>query len=342
MLNFRFSEEYIQLDLFHDFGLADRESVVSEYIERISSNRAKPIFDTQHLSHLVGYSEQFLFSVSASPVHFYREYKIAKKSGGLRTLNEPLPTLKAVQKVIVHDIFRDVEPHKAAKAFRKNHTLRGNAVIHRRRPFMLKVDIKDFFSNIDQHAIYTLFYETGYTEQVARLLTGLCTLNGCLPQGAPTSPMLSNLAMRSFDNAVFEHCVQNEIFYTRYADDMTFSAVDERVRNIIPFIRSELKKCRLQINEKKTSFSGTGARKYLTGVVVNERLNILKEDRKNLRQEMYYIRKFGINGHLRKTENHSSNYIDRLAGRLNFAFFITKEAHFQEDMRYLQELKKVL
>ncbi|MBB4288100.1 RNA-directed DNA polymerase [Rhizobium leguminosarum] len=342
MLNFRFSKEYVQLDLFDDFGNEDRGAVVQQYIKCISDNKAKPILDTQHLSKLVGYTEQFLFSVSASPLHFYREYKIAKKNGGVRTLNEPLPTLKAVQKFIAGEILNDVEPHKVAKAFRKNHTLRGNAVIHRRRPFMLKIDIKDFFSNITEHAIYTMFFEIGYTRQVSRLLTGLCTLNNGLPQGAPTSPMLSNLVMREFDHTVFEHCVQNDIFYTRYADDMAFSASDDRVKSLIPFIRSELKKYGLEINQKKTSYSGPGARKYVTGIVVNERLNVLRIDRKNIRQEMYYIRKFGINGHLRKTNNSSPNYVDRLMGRLNFAFFVTKEPHFLEDMRYLKELKKVL
>jgi len=341
MLNFRFAQEYVQLDLFDDFGAEDRKTTVQQYVDFISANRAKPIFDTEHFSRLVGYAEQFLYSVSASPSHFYREFKIPKKSGGVRTLNEPLPTLKAVQKFIVNEVLCDVEPHKAAKAFRKNHTLRGNAVIHRRRPCMLKVDIKDFFSNIDEHSIYTLFYNIGYTRQIARLLTGLCTLNNGLPQGAPTSPMLSNLVMRDFDNTLFESCVENGIFYTRYADDMTFSAADDRVKSLLPLIRSELKKNRLTINNEKTSFSGPGARKYVTGIVVNERLNILRDERKRLRQEMYYIRKFGINGHLRKTEISRANYIDHLVGRLNFAYFVTKEPGFLEDMRYLQELKNI-
>lgn len=342
MLNFVFAQEYVQLDLFDNFGGEDREGIVRNYIDAIVANQAKPILDTQHLSRLAGYSEHFLFSVSASPEHFYREYKIAKKSGGVRTINEPLPTLKAVQKVIITDFLRDVEPHKTAKAYRKNHTLRGNAVIHRRRPYMLKIDIKDFFSNIDAHAIYSLFYALGYTSQVARLLTGLCTLNNGLPQGAPTSPLLSNLVMRDFDDAVFAHCVERNIFYTRYADDMAFSANTDDVKNLIPFIRKELKKYRLEMNEKKTTFAGPGGRKYVTGIVVNERLNILRDDRKKLRQEMYYIRKFGLNGHLRKTENSNSNYVDRLFGRLNFAFFVTKESHFLDDMRYLRELKKII
>jgi len=229
-----------------------------------------------------------------------------------------------------------------AKAFRKNHTLRGNAVIHRRRPFMLKVDIKDFFSNITKYAIYTLFFNIGYTRQIARLLTGLCTLNNGLPQGAPTSPMLSNLVMRDFDHAVFEHCVKNGIFYTRYADDMAFSATDDRVKTLIPFVRGELKKCGLEINQKKTQYAGKGGRKYVTGIVVNERLNVLRENRKKLRQEMYYIRKFGMNGHIRKTNIISPNYVDTLIGKLNFAFFVTKERHFLDDMRYLEELKKIL
>ncbi|WP_336742940.1 reverse transcriptase domain-containing protein [Aureimonas altamirensis] len=342
MLNFQFAQEYVQLDLFDDFGAEDRDAIVRKYIEIILENKARPILDTLHLARLVGFSEHFLFSVSTSAGHFYREYEIVKKSGGFRTINEPLPTLKAVQKVIVADLLRDVEPHKAAKAYRKNHTLRGNAVIHRRRPYMLKIDIKNFFSNIDQHAIYTLFYDLGYTSQIARLLTGLCILNNGLPQGAPTSPLLSNLVLRKFDEAVFAQCVERNIFYTRYADDMVFSSTADDLQSLIPFIRKQLKNYRLEINEKKTVFAGTGARKYVTGIVVNEKLNILKENRRKLRQEMYYVRKFGLNGHLRKTENNSANYVDRLIGRLNFAYFVTKESHFLNDMRYLRELKKII
>lgn len=341
MLNFSFSQQYIQLDLFDDFGSEDRSAVVKEYIDYILQNKAKPILDTQHFSRVVGYSQQFLFSVSASPSHFYREYRIPKKSGGVRTINEPLPTLKAVQKFIADEILRDVEPHKSAKAYRKNHTLRGNATIHRRRAHMLKIDIKDFFPSISVHSIYALFYDLGYTQQVARLLTGLCTLNKGLPQGAPSSPILSNLVMRAFDKVVFDHCVEQKIFYTRYADDLVFSSEEDNLKPLIPFIRGQLKKMGLEFNAKKTSVSGTGSRKYVTGIVVNERLNILKQDRKNLRKEMYYIKKFGLNGHLRKSEITSPNYLDRLIGRLNFAFFVTKEKQFQEDMRYLRELKKI-
>lgn len=342
MLNFRLSEENVQLDLFDDFGFEDRESIVQNYIDLISSHGAKPILDATHLSKLVGYSEQFLYSVSASPEQFYREYRIPKKSGGIRLINEPLPTLKIVQRSIIDDILSSVEPHKAAKAYRKNHTLRGNALIHRRRPYMLKIDIKDFFSNITTHAIYSLFYDLGYTSQIARLLTGLCTLNNGLPQGAPTSSLLSNLVMREFDDRVLTHCVEREIFYTRYADDMTFSSKTAELPTLIPFVRNQLKRFGLDLNERKTNFSGTGARKFVTGIVVNERLNILKHDRKKLRQEMYYIKKFGLNGHLRATGNLTSNYIDRLLGRLNFAHFVTREKHFRDDMKYLHELKKIM
>ncbi|WP_054151369.1 reverse transcriptase domain-containing protein [Rhizobium sp. AAP116] len=342
MLKFQFAQEYVQLDLFSDFGSEDRYEIVQEYIDGIAINNAKPVLDSLHLSKILGLSEYFLHSVSASPENFYREYKVPKKSGGMRIINEPLPTLKLVQKSIVDDLLRNVEPHKAAKAYRKNHTLRGNAVIHRKRPYMLKVDIKDFFPNIDTHSIYQLFFGLGYTAQVARLLTGLCTLNNGLPQGAPTSPLLSNLVMRGFDAAVFGHCIEKEIFYTRYADDMAFSSKAPDLPSLLPFLRQELKKCRLQINDKKTDFAGKGARKFVTGIVVNERLNILKDERRKLRQEMYYIRRFGLNGHLRKTDNDSANYIDRLLGRLNFAYFVTKEAKFQDDMRYIIQLKRVV
>lgn len=319
-----------------------KESIVNKYIKLICNNNAKPIFSTNHFSQLVGFSEQFLFAVSASPYLFYRKYKIKKKSSGYRTINEPLPTLKLIQTYIINQVLRDVKPNKVAKAYRKNHTLRGNAIIHYNRPFMLKIDIENFFSNIKEHEIYNLFFNLGYTKQVAVLLCKLCTLNNGLPQGAPSSPLLSNLVMAKFDELVFNHCIQNNIYYTRYADDMFFSSMSDQLEPLIPFIRKHLKKYNLTINDKKTYLAKTGARKYVTGIVVNEKLNILKTYRKKLRQEMYFIKKFGINGHLRMIKNTEAHYIDRLIGRLNFAFFVTKEEHFKNDIKYLCELKKIL
>ncbi|MCK4205972.1 RNA-directed DNA polymerase [Brucella pituitosa] len=332
----------IQLDLFDDFRNLSREEIIEEYRNNIASKGAFVLYDTKHISKILGYEESILHAMSTSPQHFYREFEVAKKSGGVRVINEPFPTLKEIQRFILDYILCDVEPHKAARAFRKNYTLRGAAIIHKSRRYMLKLDIKNFFSSIKSFSIYKIYYDLGYTSQIASLLSGLCTLGGRLPQGAPTSPLLSNLFLKDFDQYIFDHCKNNSIFYTRYADDMTFSSNEQDMKYMVGFVRGALSRHGLKLNHKKTSLSGKGARKFVNGIVVNEKPNILKEERRLLRQTMYYIRNYGIDGHMRVSNIDTPNYIDHLLGKLTFAYFVTKDESYKDDINYIRSIKRIL
>ncbi|NKN39824.1 RNA-directed DNA polymerase [Agrobacterium sp. a22-2] len=341
MPDFRFSQEYVQLDLFNDFGSLDRREIVATYVTELTRNKALVLFDVSHFSRLVGFSEGLLHAISAAPFYFYRRFDVPKKSGGLRTICEPFPTLKLIQRFIAEQVIANSEPHKAARAFRQNHSLRGAAVIHKARPYMLTLDIRDFFPTISGFSVYRVFFDLGYTAQIARLLSGLCTLENGLPQGAPTSPALSNLVLRRFDEVIFNECKSRGVFYTRYADDMTFSSREDNLADLIGVVRKELRTDGLKLNSKKTVMAGKGARKYVNGVVVNERPNILREKRRNLRKDLYYIKKYGINGHVRFSNIDIPNYLDHLIGKLTYAHFITKDQKYKEDAAYLYELKKL-
>lgn len=341
MPNFRFPQEYVQLNLFDDAPSVDRYDVVFSYVNELNKNKALVLFDTNHFSMLVGFSEYLLHAISASPSNFYRRFDVPKKSGGVRRICEPLPTLKLIQRFIVDRVIANCELHKSARAFRRNHSLRGAAIIHKARPYMLTLDIKDFFPSISGFSVYRSFYELGYTTQIARLLSGLCTLDDGLPQGAPSSPILSNIVLKPFDEKIFTECKSRGIFYTRYADDLTFSSREENLTGLIGVVRHELGSLGLKINEKKTSLSGNGARKYVNGVVVNEKPNILREKRRDLRKDVYYIKKYGLNGHIRFSNIETSNYLDHLIGKLTYAHFITKNNKYKEDAKYLIELKKL-
>jgi RNA-directed DNA polymerase len=340
MLKYSFLEESVQLDLFAEDKWEERYQIVQEYIDTIESNGGALVFDCEHLSMLLGFSLEFLHSVSARPTLFYRTFEVPKKSGGTRTIREPLPTLKIVQKYISDKILGDVDPHKVARAYRKNYTLRGAAVIHRGRPYMLNIDVRDFFSKITGYRVYKLFYDIGYTKQISRLLSGLCVVENGLPQGGVSSPKISNLVMREFDQEVFSFCRGIGVFYTRYADDLTFSSKENNLLHVYKYVRERLSLIGLSINAKKTNYSGLGARKYVNGIVVNSKLNIMRDERRSLRKEMYYIRKYGVNGHIRKSGIVRPNYIDHIIGRLEYAYFVSRDEKYRLDIKYLRSIKE--
>ena len=131
------------------------------------------------------------------------------------------------------------------------------------------------------------------------LLTYLCTYNGYIPQGAPTSAYISNLVMKEFDNEIGEWCEDNNISYTRYSDDMTFSG-DFNPKIIITKVRKMLNKLGLQLNNEKTNVILKSNSQNVTGIVVNEKLQINSKYRSTIRKEVYYISKYGIDSHIKR------------------------------------------
>lgn len=129
----------------------------------------------------------------------------------------------------------------------------------------------------------------GYYEEVACFLAYLCCYKNCLPQGAPTSPYLSNLRLKGFDDQISEFTTAKKIRYTRYADDITLSG-DFNPHEVIVFVRECVWKAGFVINSDKTRVAYGNARQEVTGVVVNSIMQIPKYERKKIRQEVYYIK----------------------------------------------------
>ena len=144
--------------------------------------------------------------------------------------------------------------------------------------------------------------------------------------------------MYDFDETVGDFCNNKKIAYTRYCDDMTFSG-DFDEREIIGFVRSELLKLGLFLKNRKTAVIPATKRQTVTGIVVNEKLNITKEYKKNIRQEMYYIKKFGLDEHLNKrglTDKHQC--LLSLRGRISFVLqTVPNDREFMEYQKILSE-----
>lgn len=291
------------------------------YASKIHENRLPIVFTLKHLSLLVGVDESYIRSVAFLQERYYRTFKIPKRSGGEREISEPLPNLKEIQRWILDNVLYRISPSPYAKAFVQDKSIKENARFHRSQRMVLTIDIKNFFPSLSTKLVKNFFKDCGYSRRVTYYLTRMCTLNGGLPQGAPTSPALSNIFLKEFDMIVAEHCKPLAIRYTRYADDLTFSGNFE-VNPLITFIKKELRKLDLKVNDSKTRLMYGHQRQEVTGIVVNKKLQVPRKMRRDLRQIIYYIDKYGLDNHLSNIKETRANYIAHISGICDFILFV--------------------
>lgn len=337
-----YKQLYIVASTENGFSPREIEKNLS-YAENLHKKNLPIIYDEVHLGHLIGISYEYMYKVANDATYFYRSFRINKNSGGTRKISEPLPNLKIIQSWILNEILYKVKVHPNAKAYIKGVSLKDNVKFHRNQDTVVKLDIIRFFNNIGEKKVYKIYKDLGYTVEVSWLLTKLCTLNGALPQGAVTSPYLSNLVMRKFDNSIKRYCKRNGIRYTRYADDLTFSGNFHK-GFLISKVESQLKKLNLELNKQKIRILKRNQRQIVTGIVVNEKIQVAKSYRKEIRKEVYFINKFGIESHLEKTtsiiemDNYKkAQYLKSLLGKIEYVLFVNK--YDTEMLRYKDEIK---
>lgn len=273
----------------------------------------------QDLLTLFQLSERNLYKLTNRPKHYYRTFSIPKRTGGYRTIEAPTPLLKKIQQQILENF---LEPHpvsRFAKAYKKGSTLKEMARFHVGQHMVVRIDLTDFFGSLKEVSVFRFFCQQGYSEAVTVILTKLTTYKGRLPQGAPTSPTLSNILMLKVDEKVGKYCTENKIRYTRYADDLVFSG-DFSIKRLLAKLHSVLAPQRLRINNKKTRVMRRYSTQMVTGLVVNDKLSVSRDYRRKLRQELYYCEKYGVERHLGATRRSisSTKYINQLIGRINY------------------------
>lgn len=245
----------------------------------------------------------------------YTEFIIKKRNGGERIIEIPDFKLKAVQRRILRNILNKINVSNSAVAYVKGKKITDGVVMHVAQPSVLKLDISDFFRSIDFGLVHKyVFSRENIGADASFLLTYLCTNNYHLPQGAPTSPAISNIVLKGFDERVAKFCFHKEINYSRYCDDMTFSGSFDP-NDVISFVQNELKAYGLRLNNRKTKYIKQGQRMTVTGIVVNEKMQLSKSYRKRIRQEIYYCKKFGVEKHAERTKQ--NKFIDDIYGNVN-------------------------
>jgi len=280
-----------------------------------------------------------LYTIANHPDLFYETYYVPKRNGGERRIDSPDETLKCIQKWVLTDILYQIPCSKYAKAYVPKMSVKENAKFHRNQKVVLTIDVKDFFSSISENLVFNIFHDScSYETSVAVLLTKLCTYNGALPQGAPTSAYLSNLVMREFDEAVGEYCQSKNIRFTRYADDMTFSG-DFDIAGLLCFVDQELAHVGLKRHPEKLKVMRQHNRQITTGIVVNSSRQVPREYRMKIRQEVYYIKKYGLDSHVAHIGEEKSRYLQSLWGRINYVLCINpNDAQMLECRKYIEAL----
>ena len=284
-----------------------------------------------------------IYSISNNIEKNYKIYKIKKRNGKYRTIYEPNSILKQIQKQILINILNNKSISKYAKAYHKGIQLKDNAIFHINKEMILKLDIENFFENISFLDIYNSCFPIEYfPKSVGMILTYLCTYNNHLTQGSPTSPYISNLVMKEFDEELGNWCNLRNISYTRYSDDMTFSG-QFNPSELIVKVRKMLYKLGLSLNNDKIHIIHKSSRQNVTGIVVNEKMQVNIKYRNKIRQEIYYIKKFGLSSHLKKCDINikPKKYLNGLYGRILYVLQINEtDKEFIKYKQFLEKLKR--
>ncbi len=257
------------------------------------------------------------FARAVSRTSHYRRFYIPKKTGGKRMISAPMPRLKKIQYWVLDHILKKPTLHDAAHGFADQRSIVSNARPHVGAEVVINIDLKDFFPTVTYPRIKGVFQKLGYSECTATILALICTepdideanLDGetwylsngerFLPQGAPTSPALTNILCYKLDRRLHGLAQKLGFTYTRYADDLTFSASGDGVKNINTLkslVAQIIQNEGFIIHPDKQHVMRKGSRKEVTGIVVNDKLNIDRETLRRFRALLHQIEKTGIAG----------------------------------------------
>lgn len=275
----------------------------------------------------------------------YKQFKIKKKSGGERIISAPVGPLKLIQRclnLLLNVVF---EPHHASTGFIPGKNIVDNAKVHIGKNYVYNIDLKDFFPSIGLHRVKAVlklppFSLDGEREPLAFLIANLCckVINGkpVLPQGAPTSPIITNIVCQRLDRRLHGLAKRFGLTYTRYADDITFSSyhnVYQKEREFLSELCRIIKDQGFDINEEKIRLQKNAYRQEVTGLTVNEKVNVSHRFIRTIRAMLSNWEKKGLEGavaefrkhyyqdkgHMRKED---VSFVNVLAGKIQYTGMI--------------------
>ncbi len=229
--------------------------------------------------------------------------------------------MRIAQYKILTKILNNVAIPAYITAFERNKSIPDMAALHVNKEVVISVDIKDFFHSIKQVHLNEFFMAMGIDEMPARTLSEVCTFKSFLPQGALTSPKLANIiTAQTFGPILKEYCDAQGLTMTIYADDVTVSSTNPatNVSEILSFVTSTIRSCGFRVNHAKTKVMWKTNRQYVCGVVVNNKMNMIKKERYKLRAIVHNITKNGVEPEALKSQTDATHFIHHIKGRVNW------------------------
>lgn len=322
------------------------------YADGLDSKGLPVIFDQQHLSYLLCMEHRNLRQLVKSASSYYKYFAIKKRRGGLRRIMSPYSELRDVQTWIKENILDKIELPNCVKAFVKGRNIMENAKMHEGRKYILKVDITNFFESIGVRQVYVAFRKMGYDRSVAAWLANLCTAKiedykyeqledqeeiqklfndlyhksePFLVQGSPTSPGLANIICNRMDKRMMGLANKHGFTYSRYADDMTFSADKKDRLPKVSMIRKIVETEGFHLNEEKIELLHEGNRQIVTGLLVDNHVRVPGRYKKDIKRHIHFCLKYGGREHFHRIAPGKAFGKEWLAGRIRYIHSVEPE-----------------
>lgn len=313
--------EYANRFLIH--SERDRE-IVTMLVER----SLIPVLRGPEIAFYLGVSPKLVSYMVKRPHKYYRSFQVPKRNGSSREITAPRVFLKTVQRYILDCILSQVSVSKVAFGFKRGCNCGTGALIHVGKRFLWNIDLQDFFPSISKSTVRSVFLKLGYPDPAAYFLAGLCCLDEQLPQGAPTSPTISNIVFRSLDETLEALSAHHTITYGRYADDLSFSSqqpIPEVFRNEV---KRQLNVNGFRIQPNKSRLMGPGVRREVTGLTINNSVSIPRDKRRKFRAFFHRV------------SQNPADYIKVKSQAIGYASWI-HDYHPNEGTNYLAAARRI-
>ncbi len=284
----------IQNEIVNPTQVLQHEVLTNTFLDVVSLKDLKSLLNTDILT--------ILECINNDP---YTEFSIPKKKGGTRLISAPQTPLIQVQNQLNNFLKAVYYSYKPAcahgfiykpKDINETHNIVSNAQVHVAMKFVMNIDLQDYFPSIKASRVRKLFKSKyfQFNDDVALTLALLLTRNGSLPTGAPTSPAVANLITMPLDRELMKYCQSNNINYTRYADDLTFYTNDFIADETIAQIKAIIVKHKFTVNEKKFRIQSAMRQQKVTGLVVNQKVNVDRKYIKKIRAMLHHTKTEGL------------------------------------------------
>jgi RNA-directed DNA polymerase len=337
---------------------------LSESCEELSQKFQK-LKSTHDIAELLQVPNEYLIYYIYRIPHDYQytKFRVPKKSGGYRTIHSPNSSLGIVQRKLSQVLYAVYRPRPSVHGFAASRSIITNAKAHVKKKFVLNLDIKDFFGSINFGRVRGLFIANPYNldRKVATVLAQIYCFDDKLPQGAPTSPVVSNLICARMDSELQRFSRKYGLFYTRYADDITLSINrDELPTSLVSSyekgfsqvvlgdeLRAIIEANGFKINDAKVRLAHNTQRQEVTGLIVNRTVNINRKYIRNINGALHAWKKYSLREatetymikYAKKTtlpEKNTAQFLDSLRGKIEFVGSVRGK----DDKLYLKLLTK--